>query len=240
MSPVTLRVHRSLLLVLVALVPATTVAACGGGGGMSQSEIEQKVDAASVGEQNAGGGDTSNSGLAQQQADSDADQRAADEAVRRRKELEQIQADQKAETEKILKGSTPDEGISLDEQRFRARIAGVCEGAQSRITKVSKAAKTATKTKDLQALLVVAQDYNDALGDFLTALKAVDAPASERALYASWLETIDDLSANIRLQLVSIADKKAYAKLSAKTEQLTATFITQTAQLGVTCLSITG
>lgn len=238
MSPVTSRVLRPLLVGVLALGMTTTVAACGGG--MSQSDIEKKIDAASVGEENVADGATA-SELAQEQVDKDADARAAEEARQRRKELEAIEREQKAEAEKVMTGDVEsDDPVTIEEQRFRARLAGVCDGAQSRITKVSKAAEAATKAKDPEDLLKVAQDYNDALNDFITALKQVDPPASQQALYTSWLGTIDDLANNIRLQLVSVADQTEYARLQKKTESLTLKFVTQTAQLGVTCLSVTG
>ncbi len=214
------------------------LAACGGGA--TQSEIEKKIDAASVGEENVAAGATA-SELAQEQADKDADARAAREALERRKELERIQAEQKAEAEKVMTGDVePDTGLDLEQQRFRARLAGVCDGAQSRITKVSKQAEKAQKGKDPEELLKVAQEYNDALNDFIIALKQVDPPAAEQKLYTSWLGTIDDLANNIRLQIVSSADAKESARLQKKTEALTTTFVTQTAQLGVMCLSVTG
>jgi hypothetical protein len=240
MSPVTARKLRPLLLIVLAVgTPSVTLAACGGAG-MSQSDIEKKIDAASVGEEKVADG-ASASELAQEQVNKDADAQAAADARARRKELADIEAAQKAEAQKVMSGDVPsDDPVSLDEQRFRARLAGVCEGAQSRITKVSKAAEAATKAKDPQDLLKVAQDYNDALNDFIRALKQVDAPASQQALYRSWLGTIDELASNIRLQLVSVADQTEYARLQKKTESLTLKFVTQTAQLGVTCLSVTG
>ena len=237
-SPVTLRDLRPLLLVVLALSSTVGLAACGGG--MSQSDIEKKVDAASIGDENVTDGPVSASSLAQDQANKDADQQAAADAVKRRKELDSIEKEQKAEADKVMSGDVPSDAVSIAEQRFRARLAGVCDGAQSRISKVSKLADEATKAKDPQQLLKVAQDYNDALNDFIAALKGLDPPASQQKLYASWLGTIDDLSNTIRLQLVSVADKKAYARLQKKTESLSLTFLTQTAQLGVTCLSVTG
>lgn len=237
MSPVTLRALRPLLLVVLATSGSVGIAACGGGS--TQSDIEKKIDAASVGEENVAAGATA-SELAQEQADKDADARAAEEARQRRKELAQIEAQQKAEAKKVMTGEVEaDTGLDLEEQRFRARLAGVCEGAQERITDVSKAAEKAQKAKDPEELLKVAQEYNDTLNDFIAALKQVNPPAAQQALYTSWLGTIDDLSNNIRLQLVSAADRKESARLQKKTETLTTRFVTQTAQLGVMCLSVT-
>lgn len=238
MSPVTLRALRPLLLTLLAIGGSMGLAACGGG--TTQSDIEKRIDAASVGEENVAAGATA-SELAQEQADKDADARAAREAQERRKELQRIEAEQKAEAEKVMNDEVQaDTGLDLEEQRFRARLAGVCDGAQKRITTVSKAAEKAQKAKDPEELLKVAQEYNDTLNDFITALGQVDPPATQRALYTSWLATIDDLSNNIRLQLVSAADPKESARLQKKTEALTTKFVTQTAQLGVMCLSVTG
>lgn len=237
MSPVSLRALRPLALLLLALAGTFGLAACGGG--MSQSDIEQKVDAASVGEENVADG-ASPSDLAKEQVKKDADARAAQAAVDRRQELAKIERDQKAEAEKVMNADTSaSSATDLAEQKFRARLAGVCDGAQERISKLSAKAKRAQKAKDPQELLKVAQDYNDALNDFIAALKAVDAPPSEQALFTSWLGTIDDLASNIRLQLVSFADQSAYNRLEKKTESLTTRFITQTAQLGITCLSVT-
>ena len=237
MSPVSLRALRPLALLLLALAGTFGLAACGGG--MSQSDIEQKVDAASVGEENVADG-ASPSDLAREQVKKDADAKAAQAAVDRRQELAKIERDQKAEAEKVMDAdTTASSATDLAEQKFRARLAGVCDGAQERISKLSAKAKRAQQAKDPQELLKVAQDYNDALNDFIAALKAVDAPPSEQALFTSWLGTIDDLASNIRLQLVSFADHAAYNRLEKKTESLTTRFITQTAQLGITCLSVT-
>lgn len=238
MSPVTRRALRPLLLSVLALSGTMGVAACGGG--TTQSDIEKKIDAAAIGEENVAAGATA-SELAQEQADKDADARAAEEARERRKELARIEAEQKAEAERVMNDEVQaDTGLDLEEQRFRARLAGVCDGAQKRITDVSKAAEQAQKAKDPEELLKVAQEYNDTLNDFITALKQVDPPAAQQALYASWLVTIDDLANNIRLQIVSSADPEESARLQKKTEKLTTKFVTQTAQLGVMCLSVTG
>lgn len=241
MSPVTMRALRPLALTLLALCAPFGLAACGGGDGLSQSDIESKIDAASVGEENVAAG-ASASDLAQEQVDKDADARAAQEARERRAELDRIQKEQEAEAKKVMTGDVPDDPTDLERDRFRARLAGVCDGAYTRITKVSKEAEAVSKgkTKDPQDVLKVAQEYNDALNDFLKALKAVDPPPSEQQLYTSWLGTIDDLSNNIRLQLVSVADQDEYQRLNKKTEKLTTRFVAQTAQLGVTCLSVTG
>lgn len=237
MSPIASRAPRAFLLALLTAVLSGSVAACGGGG-MSQSDIEQKINAAAVGEENVAAGAKA-SELAQTQVDRDADARAAEEARQRRKELEQIAAEQEAEAKKVLEGEVErDDPVDLEEQRFRARVAGVCDGAFERITKVSKQAESVGKSKDPEAALAVAKEYNDALGDFLAALKSVNAPPTQAKLYGSWLSTIDDLSNTIRLQLVSVADPKEYARLQKRTESLTTRFITQTAQLGVTCLSV--
>lgn len=238
MSPITRRTLRPLLLTVLALSGTMGLASCGGG--TTQSDIEQKIDAASVGEENVAAGATA-SELAQEQADKDADARAAEEARERRKELARIEAEQKAEAERVMNDEVQaDTGLDIEEQRFRARLAGVCDGAQRRITDVSEAAEKAQKAKDPEELLKVAQEYNDTLNDFITALKQVDPPAAQQALYTSWLGTIDDLSNNIRLQIVSSADPEESARLQKKTEKLTTKFVTQTAQLGVMCLSVTG
>jgi len=234
---------RPVLLVLLAVITAVGLGACGGGGDdhLTQAEIEARVDAQNVGQENVGD-DASASQLAKDQLKSDADQKAAEEAIKRRHELIDIQKKQKKATEDFLKKNSEKERAADDvaADNFRAKIAGVCDGAFTSITKVSKAAKKAEKSKDPQALLKVAGDYNDTLNNFLDSLKSLDAPASEQALYTSWLGTIDDLSNTIRLQLVSFADPSAVKKYTAKTQKLTTKFLTQTAQLGVTCLSVTG
>ncbi|MFT4034786.1 MAG: hypothetical protein QM679_04325 [Patulibacter sp.] len=237
MSPRFLRAMRLAAITGAACAAVAGLAACGGDG-MSQADIERKVDAASVGEENVGGTSTA-SDLAREQAQKDADQRAAAEAVKRREELERIQREQKAEAEKVMSGDVAESADSLAEQRFRARLAGVCDGAQERISKVAKAAEKATKTKDPDELLEAAKEYSASLNDFTAALKALDPPAAQQALFAAWLHTIDGLANSIRLQLVSIADQDEYQRLQQKTAKLTTRFLTQTAQLGVTCLTVT-
>ncbi|MBO9533444.1 MAG: hypothetical protein J7513_10765 [Solirubrobacteraceae bacterium] len=241
MSPITVRGLRPLLLTLAAFAVVPGLAACGGDDGLSQKEIEQQIDSASVGEENAGAGDTA-SALAKKQLEKQADEQAARDAVKRRKELEKIQADQKKQTEDFMKGDVggdADDAADLEKQKFEAKLAGVCDGAQARITKVSKAAEAASKSDDPSKLLKVATDYNDALGDFATALKAVDVPADQADLYKRWLATIDDLSNTIRLQVVSLNDPTQTAKLQKRAEKLTARFLDQTFQLGVRCISLT-
>ncbi len=236
MSPITVRALRPLLLSLAIGVAVPGLAACGGGDQMSQEQIEKIVDAQSESSDTVASTDRA-SDLARRQLEDDADQAVADEAVKRRKELERIEAQQKRETEKVMKGDVEEQPDDMDERRFRAQVAGVCDGAQARITKVSKAAEKASKGDDPSKLLKVATDYNDALGDFVTALKSVDAPPSQSELYDDWLGTIDDLSNTIRLQLVSLVDPKESAKLQEKTGKLTSKFLAQTAQLGVPCIS---
>ncbi|MEH3054532.1 MAG: hypothetical protein PGN13_11090 [Patulibacter minatonensis] len=234
-----LRAVRPLLLVALTLGATTGIAACGNGDGMSQKQIEEIVDRQAAAQDGAPG-TSSNSSLAQEQVDEDEDARVAEEARKRREELDAIDKAQKAETEKILSGDLDDEddAVTLAESKFRGQLAGVCTGVQKRIDKVAKAASKATKSKDPQELLVVAQQYNEALSDFGKALRQLDAPPTQAKLYAAWLGTIDDLASNIRLQLVSFADKTAYAKAEKKTAELATTFVAQTAQLGVQCFSV--
>lgn len=194
--------------------------------------------------------DRRDSTATERQLEADADARAAEQARKRREELAELERTQQEETERLLEDGTPggnpeDAAFPIgsadpEVERFRARLAGICDGAQKRIVSITKRAEAATKAKDPERLLRVAQDYNDVLNDFTSALDQIDAPASVRSDYRAWLGTINALADNARLQLVSQSDPKKTAKLAREFETLGLRLVEQSAGLGVICLSPLG
>lgn len=232
---------------LLALALTVSLSACGGGD-LSKEDIAAKIDDGNAGAQTfPDSADAQSQKEAQENADKD--QAAAEQAIKRRKELADLEKEQREETERLMDdgvagGNDEDSVIPIGSadpelERFRARLAGVCAGGQKRILDVSKDAEKAAKTKDPMKILAAAQAYQDALNDFMAALTRLDPPASVRADYRSWLKTINDLADNARLQVVSYADPKKSAKLAKKTESLFQELILKSATLGVTCLSAT-
>lgn len=231
----------------MALLLTVSLAACGGGG-LSKDEIAAKIDDGNAGAQTfPDSADAQSQKEAQENADKD--QAAAEQAIKRRDELAKLEKEQREETDRLMKdgvagGNDEDSTIPIGSadpelERFRARLAGVCAGGQQRIVQVSKDAEKAAKSKDPMKILAAAQAYTDALNDFMAALGKLDPPASVRADYRSWLQTINDLADNARLQVVSYSDPKKSQKLAAKTEKLFEQLVIKSATLGVTCLSAT-
>lgn len=228
---------------LAALCLSGGLAACGG---PSSDDLARQIDQKLANS----GDDTGVTVPAQESAQDQAnlDVRDAAQAKRRRAELANLDKLRKEETDKVMKEGVPggnDEDATVPigsedpaVEKFRARLTGVCEGGQERIHKVTLAAEKAKKSKDPQKLLKVAQDYTAALNDFQSALKGLDAPASEKATYAAWLVTIDALSTNVRVQIAAQGDPKEAARYQAKTERLATRLLEQSATLGVTCLSV--
>lgn len=231
----------------MALILTVSLSACGGGD-LSKDDIAAKIDDGNAGAQTFP--DSADAKAAKEaQANADKDQDAAEQAIKRRKELADLEKEQREETERLMDdgvagGNDEDSVIPIGSadpelERFRARLAGVCAGGQKRIVDVSKDAEKAAKSKDPMKILAAAQSYTDALNDFMAALQRLDPPASVRADYRSWLQTINDLADNARLQVVSYADPKKSQKLAKKTETLFQELIVKSATLGVTCLSAT-
>jgi len=228
---------------LAALCLSGGLAACGG---TSSADLQRKID-----QQLANQGDGNGLNIPVQQSaqdQADQDMRDAAEAKKRRAQLAKLDKIRAAETKKIetegVPGGNDDDAATPigDEDpavaTFRAKLTGVCEGGQARIHKITIAAAKAKKAKDPAKLLKVAQDYNDALNDFQSALTNLKAPASQKAAYATWLGTIGELSTNIRVQLASQGDPKQAARYQAKTERLATKLLQESATLGVTCLSV--
>lgn len=244
-----LRSRRTPILgVMLVLVFAGGLAGCGGGEGLSKADIQAKIDSGNAGPETF---PDSADGKEQQrlQAEADEDQREAERALERRKELAKLEKEQRDETKKLMDegvagGNDEDSVIPIGSadpelERFRARLAGTCAGGQQRIMAVSKDAEKAAKSKDPMKILAAAQAYSDALNDFMAALGRLDPPASVRSDYRAWLQTINDLADNARLQVVSYSDPEKSQKLAAKTEKLFEQLVIQSATLGVTCLSAT-
>lgn len=235
--------RRVSLLALTLAVPAG-LAACGG------EPIDQsRLDEVQFGDSGAAA-DRRDQTTTERQLEADADARAAEIARKRRQELAELEAEQRAETERLLKEGTPggnpeDAAFPIgaadpEIERFRARLAGICDGAQKRIAEITKQAENATKSKDPARMLKSAQDYNDILNRFMNALGGLDAPPGIRSDYRAWLGTISALSDNVRLQLVSQADAKRAAELAREFQTLGTKLVEQSAGLGVICLSPTG
>lgn len=215
---------------------------------MSKADIEAKINDGNAGTEVTSEGATAEDQTKRQQ-EADEDQREADRALQRRKELAQLEKEQQEETERLMEdgvagGNDEDSTIPIGSadpelENFRAKLAGVCAGGQKRIVQVSEEAQAAAKTKDPMKILAAAQGYTDALNDFMAALARLDAPPSVRADYRSWQRTINDLADNARLQVVSYADPKKSQKLAAKTQKLFEELVVKSATLGVTCLSAT-
>jgi hypothetical protein len=239
-----MRHRRFFALCAAALTLSFGVAACGS----DSDDLARKIDAAQVGEAGVAAGIT-NTGADERKVNADADQIAAEQAIKRRKELAALDASQDAETKKLEKEGVPggndgDTSIPIgsadpDEQAFRAKLAGVCSGGQSRIQKAGIKASSAAKSKDPKKVLEAAQAYSSALDDFTNALHELDPPKSMETDYSGWLQTIDDLSSTVRLQLVSTSDPAATKRLQTRLTKLTTQLIEQSAKLGVTCLSAT-
>ncbi len=218
------------------------------GDGPTSEELAQQIDA----NPSAGAADpfkVSQTKTLQQQADDDA--KAAEAAKKRRDELAQYDREQKAETEAIMNGdgapggtleesSVPIGSADPEVERFRARLSGVCQGTQRRLTKVASDGEDASKGKDTNAVLKVAQDYTDTLNDFQSALAGLTPPDSMAADYRDWQDTVDSLSSTIRILLVSQGDPKKATRLQDKVNTLFGRFIEQSAGLGVTCISALG
>lgn len=232
--------RTAFLLAAVAAMPFA-LAACGKEETVSQTSLDE------VAFDNGAPKDGRDSTVSERQSQADEDARAAEQARERRQQLADLEAEQKAETDKILEEGVPggnpeDATIPLgsadpEVERFRSRLAGVCDGATQRITKVSKKADAATKSKDPVRILAVAQEYNDILNDFTGALDRIDPPPSVRSDYRAWQGTMNDLADNIREQLVSQGDAKKTAQLQREFQSLSAELVGQTASLGVVCLS---
>lgn len=234
------RIRTTTLLLAAAVALPAGLAACG----------DDQVDQSAVDRIEAGGNGAAASlrdnTVTERQNQADEDARAAEQARKRREELAALEAEQKAETDKILKDGVPggnDEDATIplgaadpELEKFRARLAGVCDGASQRIVKVSKKADKVSKTNDPVQMLAVAQEYNDVLNDFSAALDRITPPDSVKQDYEEWQGTMDALAANVRQQLVSQGDPKAMKKLQTEFQTLSAKLVTQTAALGVVCL----
>ncbi len=243
-----MRNRRAIFLTAVTAFALTGgVSACGGG--YDKAKIQADIDAGNAGADSFP--DTA-SGAAQKEAQENADQDARDaqRALERRKELADLEREQQAETDRLMEegvagGNNADSEIPIGSadpelERFRARLAGVCAGGQKRILKVQAEVEKATKSKDPIKILAAAQSFSTALNDFMAALGNLDAPASVRSDYRAWLATINALADNVRLQVISSGDPKKAAKLQEKSTRLTEQLVLQSAELGVTCLSVTG
>ena len=240
-----MRNRRALVALALGLCLPMGLSACGDG--PTTAEIETQINANPGAQGGADAFAVSKTKTVQDQADEDA--RAADLAKKRREELAQLEREKQAETDRIMNGGGATGGTLDDSaipigsadpavEKFRAQLSGVCEGGQKRLTNISRDAENAAKKKDPTALLKVAQDYTDALNDFQAGLVALVAPASMAGDYREWLTTIDDLTTNVRIQLVSQGDPKKAAKYQARTEALATKLLEQSAGLGVTCLSV--
>lgn len=236
--------RRGLLVGLAMVALTGGLTACGDG--PSSEELAAQIDA----NPSVGAADpfaVSKTKSLQEQADDDA--KAAKRALERRRELAQLDAEQKAENDRILNGDGAPGG-TLDEssipigasdpevEKFRARLSGVCQGTQKRLQNVAKDGEKAAKSKDPNKILKAAQDYTDTLNDFGSGLAAIDAPSSMAGDYREWLGTIDTLSSTIRILLVSQGDRKKADRLQTKVNRLTTDFLEQSAGLGVTCISV--
>ncbi|MDQ8045324.1 MAG: hypothetical protein AAGC46_06265 [Solirubrobacteraceae bacterium] len=236
--------RRLLGAALAALCLSGGLAACGG---PSSDDLAARID-----QRLANQGDNNGVSIPAQQTEQDqanADARDAAQAKKRRAELAKLDELREAETKKILADPPPggaDEDTTIPSgdaadpavEKFQAKLTGVCEGGQERIHKITLAAEKAKKAKDAAALLAVAQDYNSALNDFQDALTGLKPPASQAAKYAAWLKTINALSTNIRVEIAAQGDPEEAAKYQAKTEKLGTRLLVQSAELGVTCLSV--
>ena len=243
-----MRNRRAIFLTAVTALTLTGgLSACGGG--YDKAKIQADIDAGNAGPNSFP--DSANAAdkiEAQNNADEDA--REAKRALERRKELADLEKTQQAETERLMKdgvagGNDDDSEIPIGSadpalEEFRAKLAGVCAGGQKRILKVQSEVEKATKSKDPIKILAAAQSFSTALNDFMAALNGLNPPASVRSDYRDWLATINALSDNVRLQVVSSGDPKKSVKLQAKTTELTQKLVMQSAALGVTCLSVTG
>lgn len=247
MPPRHSRNRRAIFLATVtAITLSGGLAACGGG--YDKAEIQGTIDAGNAGPETFPNSATA-ADKAEQQRYADEDARDAQRALERRKELAELEKKQQEETERLMRDGSPggndsDQEIPIgsadpEVEEFRARLAGVCAGGQKRILKVSKEGEAAAKTKDPVKILAAAQDFSDALNDFMGALGNLNPPASVRSDYRAWLGTITALSDNVRLQAVSYADPKKSQRLAAKTQKLSEQLVVQSATLGVTCLSVT-
>src|SRR4051794_27037268 len=93
-----LRKRRVLALSALALTLSVGLSACGSG----SDDLARKIDAAQVGEAGVAAGITT-SAADEQKVNADADQVAAEQAIKRRKELAALDAEQDAETKKLAK-----------------------------------------------------------------------------------------------------------------------------------------
>lgn len=234
--------RRTAFLLVAAFVLPVGLGACGGEEPVSQTTI----DNVQLGENGVRSG-LRDSTVSERQLDADADERAAEQARKRRAELAAFEKEQKAETDKILEegvpGGNPEDSVfpigssDPEVERFRSRLAGVCDGAQQRITKITKRGDAAAKSKDPTKLLKVAQDYNDVLNDFMTTLDELDAPPGISSEYRDWKDTINALADNVRMQLVSQGNPKKVARLGREFQELSGQLLERSASLGVICLS---
>ncbi|MDO9353995.1 MAG: hypothetical protein Q7T55_09880 [Solirubrobacteraceae bacterium] len=239
--------HRALLIGAAVVALSGSFTACGADG-PSKEEIAAQIDA----NPNAGAGDpfgVSEVKTLQQQADDDA--KAAALAKKRRADLAKLDKSQKEETDRILNGEGAPGGTLEDSSvplgtadrataQFRAKLAGVCDGTQQRLGKVTLETEKAANSKNLRRILESAQDYTDVLNDFQDALLTISPPPGLADEYADWRDTIDTLSSTIRLQLVSQGDRREADRLQKKAAKLTARFLDRSARLGITCISILG
>lgn len=241
-----MRKQRAIFLSAIAALAMTGgLAACGGD---DQASIAAKIDEGNAGAETFPDSATG-AAAKEQQENADADAAAAQRALERREELAELERTQQEETERLMREGSPGGNVEDSEipigsadpaaQDFRARLSGVCAGGQKRIIAVSKDAEEAAKSKDPMKILEAAQGYTLALNDFMGALSALNPPQSMRADYRSWLNTINALADNARLQVVSYADPKKSAELGAKTQRLFEQLVVKSATLGVTCLSST-
>jgi hypothetical protein len=150
---------------LLAALAVLVFAVAGCGGGESAAQINAKVDADAQKQQTLDGALAARVAKQQKTAALRAANQAKD-AKDREKQLDQLNADQAAAAKQAQDAtagvdagdisSQPLSGTDPAEEKFRAKVSGVCAGTQKRITAISNASKKAVKSKDPAQLLAVA------------------------------------------------------------------------------------